>query len=210
ATPPPGWTIGDPDAKPKDGFLIGDVSEPDQPQLLGQWVSGGTGTHRNFYNGGQWVYAASNLPGFEGQVLAIVDIADPANPKTAGIWWHPGQNKAAGETYTHEDERRLTPGPPHPQARPAAGPVPPRRRLRPWRSCVLPLDARRDGHPRRRRQAPPETRPPAAGLPAAWQHHRRALGGATAGPRRRSHQQRGAARGVQRTRLLRRDGRRLR
>jgi hypothetical protein len=112
---PPGLTIGDPTAPPKDGFLIWDVQEPDRPQLLGQWVSGGTGTHRNFYNGGPWVYATSNLPGFEGQILAIVDIADPANPKTAGTWWHPGQNKAAGETYTPEDQRRLSAGRPYPQ-----------------------------------------------------------------------------------------------
>jgi hypothetical protein len=113
--PPPGLTIGDPAAKPQDGFLIWDVHEPGRPQLLGQWVSGGTGTHRNFYNGGPWVYATSNLPGFEGQVLAIVDIADPASPKTAGTWWHPGQHKAAGETYTPEDQRRLTAGRPYPQ-----------------------------------------------------------------------------------------------
>jgi hypothetical protein len=112
--PPPGLTIGDP-AAPQDGFLIWDVREPDRPQLLGQWVSGAAGTHRNFYNGGPWVYATSSLPGFEGQVLAIVDIADPANPKTAGTWWHPGQHKAAGETYTPEDQRRLTAGRPYPQ-----------------------------------------------------------------------------------------------
>jgi hypothetical protein len=37
--PPPGLTTGDPNAKPKDGFLIWDVHEPDRPQLLGQWVS---------------------------------------------------------------------------------------------------------------------------------------------------------------------------
>jgi len=91
------------------------VHEPDRPQLLGHWVSGGTGTHRNFYNGGPWVCATSSLPGFEGQVLAIVDIADPANPKAAGMWWHPGQHKAAGETYTPEDQRRLTAGRPYPQ-----------------------------------------------------------------------------------------------
>jgi hypothetical protein len=113
--PPPGLTIGDPNAAPQDGFLIWDVREPDWPQLLGQWVSGGTGTHRNFYNGGPWVYATSNLPGFDGQILAIVDIADPANPKIAGTWWHPGQHKAAGETYTPEDQRRLTAGRPYPQ-----------------------------------------------------------------------------------------------
>jgi hypothetical protein len=102
--PPPGLTIGDAIAEPQDGFLIWDVHEPDRPQLLGKWVSGGTGTHRNFYNGGPWVYATSNLPGFEGQILAIVDIADPANPKTAGTWWHPGQHKAAGETYTLRED----------------------------------------------------------------------------------------------------------
>src|SRR5262249_53153635 len=105
-----------------------DVREPDRPQRLGQWVSGGTGTHRNFYNGGPWGYATSNLPGFEGQILAIVDIADPANPKMAGTWWHPGQHTAAGETYTPEDQRRLTAarpppnrGPPHRGPAPARG-----------------------------------------------------------------------------------------
>jgi len=91
------------------------VHQPGRPQLLGQWVSGGTGTHRNFYNGGPWVYATSSLPGFEGQILAIVDIADPANPKTAGTWWHPGQHKAGSETYTPADQRKLTAGRPYPQ-----------------------------------------------------------------------------------------------
>jgi hypothetical protein len=201
--PPSGLTIGDLAAKPKDGFLIWDVHEPDRPQLQGERVSGSTGAHRNFYNGGQWVYAASALPGFEGQVLALVDIADPANPKTAGLWWRPGQNKAAGETYTPEDERRLTAGHPYPQHGLS-------HRLRLRRSCLLPVDARRNGHSRRRRQAPPETRLHAARLPAAREHHRRALGSAAAGPRRRSHQQRGAARGVRRTLLLCRDRRHLR
>src|SRR5215472_4138795 len=113
--PPPGLTPAGPAAAPQDGFLIWDVHQPDRPQLLGQWVSGGTGTHRNFYNGGPWVYATSNLPGFEGQILAIVDIADPASPKMAGTWWHPGQHKAGGETYTPDDQRKLSAGRPYPQ-----------------------------------------------------------------------------------------------
>src|SRR5262252_2185683 len=79
--PPPGLTLGDPTAPPKDGFLIWDVHDPGRPQLLGQWVSGGTGTHRNFYHGGPWVYATASLPGFEGQILAIIDIADPGHPQ---------------------------------------------------------------------------------------------------------------------------------
>src|SRR6516164_6169709 len=113
--PPPGLTLPGPHAQPKDGFLIWDVHEPDRPQLLGEWVSGGTGTHRNFYHGGPWVYATASLPGFEGQILAIVDIADPATPKTAGTWWHPGQHKAGGEAYTPEDQRKLSAGRPYPQ-----------------------------------------------------------------------------------------------
>lgn len=113
--PPAGLATGDPAAQPQDGFLIWDVHQPDRPQLLGHWRSGAAGTHRNFYGGGRWVYAASALPGFEGQVLAIVDIEDPANPKTAGTWWYPGQHQAAGEAYTPEDQRRLTGGRPYPQ-----------------------------------------------------------------------------------------------
>jgi len=101
-------------AQPQDGFLIWDVKEPDRPQLLGHWVSGETGTHRNYYNGGRWVYATSTLPGFEGHILAIVDIEDPTDPKVTGKWWYPGQNKAAGESYTVEEERRLSSGHPFP------------------------------------------------------------------------------------------------
>jgi hypothetical protein len=110
---PQGLTVGDPNVEPKDGFLIWDVDEPDHPQLLGQWVSGAAGTHRNFYNGGPWVYATTTQPGFEGFILAIVDISDPSSPRTVSRWWHPGQNKAAGETYTPEDERRLNAGHPY-------------------------------------------------------------------------------------------------
>jgi hypothetical protein len=101
-------------AQPQDGFLIWDVQEPDEPQPLGRWVSGETGTHRNFYSGGRWVYATSTLPGFEGHILAIVDIEDPTDPKVTGKWWYPGQHKDAGESYTAEEERRLTSGHPFP------------------------------------------------------------------------------------------------
>jgi hypothetical protein len=111
--PPPGLRIGDAAAPPQDGFLIWEVREPGRPRLLGRRVSGGTGTHRNFYNGGPQVCAASNLPGFEGQIPGLVDIAGPATPKMAGTWWHPGQHTAAGETPA--GQRRLSAGRPYPQ-----------------------------------------------------------------------------------------------
>src|SRR5262249_41563350 len=211
--PPPGLTLGDPHAQPKDGFLIWDVHQPDRPQLAGTWVSGGPGTHRNFYHGGPWVYATSNLPGFQGQILAIIDIADPATPKMAGTWWHPGQHTAAGETYTPDDQRKLTAGRPYPQhglslhgGAYALGD----RAYCPWmRGGMVILDIADKHHPTHRTTRPPAPRgaavPPAVGPP-----HRRALGGAAARPRHRGHQQRGAARGLRRTRRLRGHGRRLR
>src|SRR5262249_9793110 len=204
--PPPGLTLGDPAAQPKDGFLIGAVHDPDRPQLLAPWASGGPGTHRNFYHGGPWVYATSNLPGFEGQILAIIDIADPATPKTAGTWWHPGQHTAAGETYTPEDQRRLSAGRPYPQhglslhggAYALGDPA-----YCPWmRGGMVILDIPE--------QPPPPPGRPAPGLPAARLHHRRPLGGAAARPRHRGHQQRSAAGGLRRTRRLRRGRRHLR
>jgi hypothetical protein len=77
------------------GFYMWDLTDPVNPKKLGQWKS--PGTHRNFYDGGRYVYATSEMEGYEGQILVIVDVSDPANPKEAGRWWVPGQHVAAGE-----------------------------------------------------------------------------------------------------------------
>ncbi len=110
---PAGWTTGERE-DPSDGFLIWDIGKPDDPRLLGEWTSGGTGTHRNFYSGGQYVHATTSLPGFEGQMYAAVDISDPQAPFVAGRWWWPGQNQLAGETYSELDVRRSKTGRPFP------------------------------------------------------------------------------------------------
>src|SRR5262249_32341309 len=204
--PPPGLTLGDPHAAPQDGFLIWDVHEPDRPQLLSRWVSGGTGPHRNFYHGGGWVYATSNLPGFEGQILAIVDIADPASPKMAGTWWHPGQHTAGGETYTPEDQRKLSAGRPYPQhglslhgGAYALGD----RAYCPWmRGGMVILDITDKHHPTHVSTPP---RLPAAGPPT-----RRPLGGPPPRPRHGGHQRQSAPENLRRTRRLRRGRRHLR
>lgn len=112
---PPGWGGGS-DARPSDGFVIWDVSKPDEPVRRGTWVSGSTGTHRNFYDGGDFVHTATTLPGFDGHIYARVDISDPDRPRIAGRWWWPGQNVGAGETYSELDRRRLTGGLPFPSA----------------------------------------------------------------------------------------------
>jgi hypothetical protein len=78
------------------GFYMWDLSDPINPKKVGQWKS--PGTHRNYYDGGRYVYATSMMDGYEGQILVIVDVSDPAAPKEAGRWWVPGQHVAAGET----------------------------------------------------------------------------------------------------------------
>ena len=113
---PPGWSAGPGGAAPMDGFYVWDVTEPDRPAQLGHWSSGARGTHRNFYNGGQYVYAAASAPGFDGHILTIVDISDPAAPATVGRWWCPGQYREGGERYSAEDRRRLSSGRPFPNA----------------------------------------------------------------------------------------------
>ncbi len=91
-----GWGT-DPNKPFDEGFLIWDVSDPVNPKKLGQWKTGGRGTHRNGYFGGRYVHSAAAMPGYEGQIYVIVDIQDPANPVEAGRWWVPGQHVSGGE-----------------------------------------------------------------------------------------------------------------
>jgi hypothetical protein len=88
---------GDPSKPHDEGFLIWDIKDPVNPKRLGQWKTGGRGTHRDGYPGGRYVFAAAALPGYQDELEVIVDISDPANPKEVGRWSAPGQHIAAGE-----------------------------------------------------------------------------------------------------------------
>src|SRR5204862_416931 len=56
-----GW--GGDAAKPNDeGVLIWSLADPVRPQRLGQYKTGGTGTHRNFYSGGRYMHLAAGAP----------------------------------------------------------------------------------------------------------------------------------------------------
>jgi hypothetical protein len=86
-------------AQPWDeGIIIWDVQDPVAPRRLGQFRTGGVGTHRNFYAGGRYVHLAANMAGFKGHIYVVVDISEPARPREVSRWWWPGQNIAAGET----------------------------------------------------------------------------------------------------------------
>ena len=110
---PPGWGSPSPDFE--EGISVWDVNDPEDPRLLGKWSSGATGTHRNYYAGGQYVHVATTLPGYAGHLYAVVDISDPAVPKLAGRWWWPGQATGQGERYSAGEAAKITSG------RPAVG-----------------------------------------------------------------------------------------
>jgi hypothetical protein len=97
----PGWG-GDAQAPFDEGVIVWDLGEPLEPRQLGQFRTGGTGTHRNYYAGGRYVHLAAGMPGYSGNIYVVVDISDPTRPVEAGRWWVPGQHVAGGEAGTSD------------------------------------------------------------------------------------------------------------
>jgi hypothetical protein len=93
---PPGWG-GAPDAPYDEGMIFWDLADPEDPRPIGQFRTGGSGTHRNYYDGGRYVYATGLPEGYDGHILQIVDIEDPAHPVEVSRWWRPGQWVGGGE-----------------------------------------------------------------------------------------------------------------
>jgi hypothetical protein len=88
----PGW--GNDTNKPfAEGVIVWDITDPVNPVELSQWKTGDTGTHRNSYPGGRYAYLSAGMPGYNGNILVILDVSDPGNPKEAGRWWMPGQKE---------------------------------------------------------------------------------------------------------------------
>jgi len=100
--PSPGW--GHDETKTKQtGVQIWDVAtDPGDPRLLSYYDTTGRGTHRNHYAGGRYAYLASQPEGYIGNILIILDLEDPTNPKEVGRWWWPGQWAAGGENAEHQ------------------------------------------------------------------------------------------------------------
>ncbi len=91
-----GWG-GVPGQPYEEGFVVWDLADPEDPKRLGQFRTGGAGTHRNYYDGGRYVYATGMPQGYEGHILQIVDIDDPKHPSEVSRWWKKGQWVAGGE-----------------------------------------------------------------------------------------------------------------
>jgi hypothetical protein len=94
----PGW--GGSEGKPpaEEGFLIWDIEAPTKPKRLGHYRTNSTGTHRNFYDGGNFVHGAGGAPGYDGKIYHIVDIADPSNPKQISTFALDGQRHDASKS----------------------------------------------------------------------------------------------------------------
>ena len=84
----------------EEGIYIWDVKDPVNPKRLGHFKTGGTGTHRNHWEGGRYVHLSAAVRGFQGNIYVIVDIADPTNPVEVGRWWVPEQWAAGGAIPT--------------------------------------------------------------------------------------------------------------
>jgi hypothetical protein len=93
----PGWGGSESKAY-SEGVLIWDVSDPGKPRLQGQYRTGSTGTHRNFYDGGCLVHVAGGAPGYDGKIYHIVDISDPTQPKQISRFALEGQTQGASKT----------------------------------------------------------------------------------------------------------------
>ncbi len=82
-----------------EGVYIWDISNPLDPKKLGHYQSGGNGTHRNFYNGGNYMHLAAGMPGYKGNIYVIVDINNPKQPLEVSRWWVPGQKENEKEHH---------------------------------------------------------------------------------------------------------------
>jgi hypothetical protein len=84
------------------GIDIYDVSRPDTPKLVGQWRTVGGGVHRFDFDG-RYAYISPTAEGYVGNIVMILDLADPTRPVEVGRWWIPGQWQAGGEAYPWTD-----------------------------------------------------------------------------------------------------------
>jgi len=80
------------------GLGIYDVENPAEPKPIAKWLTHGKGVHRYDFDG-RYAYISPTAEGFIGNIVMILDLADPARPEEVGRWWIPGQWEAGGEDY---------------------------------------------------------------------------------------------------------------
>ena len=101
------------------GVRFYDATDPSKIVKLSEFSTGatGSGTHRNYYDGGQYAYLdTAPDESFSHQLWyarplvngnMIVDVSDPANPKEVSMWWVPGSRKSEEVEYQKWQWSRL-------------------------------------------------------------------------------------------------------
>ena len=84
------------------GIAIYDTTRPEKPTLISKWMTGGKGVHRYDFDG-RYAYISPTADGYVGNIVMILDLADPAHPVEVGRWWIPGQWTGGGEDYPWGD-----------------------------------------------------------------------------------------------------------
>ena len=59
------------------GILIYDVARPNSPKLIAEWMTPGGGVHRFDFDG-RYAYISPTAQGYVGNIVMILDLADPA------------------------------------------------------------------------------------------------------------------------------------
>ena len=80
------------------GLDIYDVAKPSAPKLIAEWRTVGGGVHRFDFDG-RYAYISPTAEGYIGNIVMILDLANPAKPIEVGRWWISGQWEAGGEEY---------------------------------------------------------------------------------------------------------------
>jgi hypothetical protein len=115
------------------GVRFWDVTDPSKVVKLSEFSTGatGSGTHRNYYDGGQYAYLDTapddtfiHQPSYFRPLVngnMIVDCSDPSNPKEVSMWWIPGSKKGEEAEYNKWIWSKLVPPKVHPDQTPFAG-----------------------------------------------------------------------------------------
>lgn len=101
------------------GVRFYDATDPSKIVLLSEWscdqgdprreIQTGSGTHRNYYDGGQYAYLDTGPDNsftnmecwfrYYTNGIQIIDVSDPSKPKFVANWWVPGQRTAEEADY---------------------------------------------------------------------------------------------------------------
>ena len=84
------------DSSISGGLGIYDVSNPQRPRLISEWLAAGKGVHRFDFDG-EFAYLAATDEGYLDRFVRILDLRNPAAPVEVGRWWIPGQWTSGGE-----------------------------------------------------------------------------------------------------------------